>query len=467
MDAQTILLLDFDPTRSLCAKVHEILAPAVTPGVHLCLESVLAYDVGLRDAEVRSILSRVSPSVVFLALPSSASDDSQEPTTSLFRLLAVPTIVAMEHCAPEEMLQLLDLGATDFISPPFSPLEILPRTWRLLDQARGREHFKPALTQKLGLKQLVGESPAFVAQVERIPLVAKTDVTVLILGETGTGKELFARAIHYLGPRSAKPFVPVNCGAIPADLVENELFGHERGAYTGASSSQQGLISEADGGTLFLDEIDCLSLVAQVKLLRFIQEKEYRPLGSARTHHADLRIIAASNSELRSAVTNGRMRQDLYYRLNIIPFTLPPLRDRREDIQLLARRFLSKCAAELDKRFVGFSPKAISALLAHDWPGNVRELENVIARAAVLSPGPTVLESDVQMQPDEVISGCSFQEAKARMIGHFEKSYISGLLLAHAGNITRAAEAAHKNRRAFFELMRKYHIDARSFRTGS
>lgn len=464
MNRDTVLLLDFDPTGNLGAEVEEILARALTEEVEFQRIVVESSDVDLRDAQVRSIVARVTPNLVFLVLPAAAASESPESAGSLFQLLSVPAIVAMERGEPREMLTLLELGATDFISPPFNPLNILPRMWRLLNQSYQRSDLKASLKRRLGLKQLVGESPNFLAEVNRIPLVAKTDVTVLMLGETGTGKELFARAIHYLGPRAAKPFVPVNCGAIPADLAENELFGHERGAYTGASDSKTGLVSEAEGGTIFLDEIDCLTLMAQVKLLRFIQEKEYRPLGSARTHRADLRIVAASNSDLRSAIRDGRMRQDLYYRLNIISFTLPPLRDRRGDIPLLAQRFLSKYGADLDKRFTGVSPQAMRALMAYEWPGNVRELEHVIERAAVLSEGPVVHSSDILLQPEGGSSECSFREAKTRMIDQFEKTYIRDLLLAYGGNITKAAEAACKNRRSFFELMRKHNIDGRSFK---
>ena len=458
-----ILLLDLDPLRNLGTKVLEVLDPVQADGVRLQREC-LALDSKIAEIEVGNILSRVNPNLVFLALPSLGSDGLPQSVCDLLQSLTVPTIIAMERGEPEEMLRLLELGATDFISPPFSALSVLPRMWRLLDQAHEREDLKHALRQKLGLKQLVGESSVFLAEVNRIPVIARSDVTVLIVGETGTGKELFARAIHYLGPRASKPFVPVNCGAIPAELAENELFGHERGAYTGASSSKAGLVSEANGGTLFLDEIDCLPLMAQVKLLRFIQEKEYRPLGSTRMNRADLRIIAASNTDLRLAIKDGTMRQDLYYRLNVVRFTLPPLRERREDIPLLAQRFLSRYALELDKRFVGLSDKANSVLLAYDWPGNVRELEHVIERAAVLSPGPVVTHRDILLESQVAERECSFQEAKARIIDQFEKTYISGLLAANDGNITKAAQAAGKNRRAFFELMRKHNIQGRSFK---
>ncbi|HLG14193.1 MAG TPA: sigma-54 dependent transcriptional regulator [Blastocatellia bacterium] len=461
MNADTVLLLDFDPAGDLGLRVQEILEPPFGHGIHVQREPVAAFDAGLRDAEVRRLMLRAAPSLIILVLP----DGDPESAASLFESLTVPVIVVIGSAEPREMLKLLELGATDFISPPLSPLNLLPRMWRLLDRARRGEDLKNSLKQKLGLKLLVGDNPSFVAEVNRIPVVAKCDATVLILGETGTGKELFARAIHYLSPRAAKPFVPVNCGAIPVDLVENELFGHERGAYTGASTSAAGLISEADGGTLFLDEIDCLPPMAQVKLLRFIQEKEYRPLGSSRIQRADLRIVAASNTDLRQAVQSGRMRQDLYYRLNILPFMLPPLRDRREDIPLLTRRFIVKYAAEFGKQLTGLAPGAIRVLMAHDWPGNVRELEHVIERAAVLSEGPVVLETDISVQtlePDAERD--SFQEAKAKVIERFEKTYIKGLLLAHGGNITRAAQAAHKNRRAFFELMRKHNIEGRTFK---
>jgi transcriptional regulator with PAS, ATPase and Fis domain len=248
-----------------------------------------------------------------------------------------------------------------------------PRS-RLSEQGQSEdESLLEELRAKLGLRQLIGESPAFLAAKTQVVAIAQYDVNVLISGETGTGKEIFARAIHYLSPRARYPFVPVNCGAIPTDLVENELFGHERGAFTGASITAHGLIREAEGGTLFLDEIDCLPLLAQVKLLRFLQEKEYRLLGSTTIYRADVRVIAAANTELESAVKEGKLRQDLYYRLNVIPLRLPRLQDRREDIPLLARHFLARYAAEFKKAIGEFSPEAMQKLLLYEWPGNVRQ----------------------------------------------------------------------------------------------
>jgi DNA-binding NtrC family response regulator len=296
-------------------------------------------------------------------------------------------------------------------------------------------------------------------------MIAKCDANVLIAGETGTGKELYARAIHYGSSRVGRPFMPINCGAIPAELVENELFGHERGAYTSAATLQAGLIEEANGGTLFLDEIDCLPVFAQVKLLRFLQEKEYRPLGSTKIRRADVRIIAASNLNMEEAVANGKVRQDLYYRLNIISLILPPLRERREDIPLLARHFLGRYSAELDKEVNDFTEEAMQLLMVHHWPGNVRELEHVIERAIVLCEGPVLEARDLVISPAGNGGQQSLQEAKAKEIARFERDYIQGLLSACKGNITHAAQVAKKNRRAFWQLIQKHQIDVARFKT--
>lgn len=248
-------------------------------------------------------------------------------------------------------------------------------------------------------------------------------------------------------------------------MVENELFGHKSGAFTSANSSQSGLIQEAAGGTLFLDEIDCLPLLAQVKLLRFLQEKEYRPLGSTKICKVDVRVIAATNVKLEEAVNTGKFRQDLYYRLNIITLILPPLRERRDDIPLLARHFLSKYVAEYNKPATEFSSDALQFLLLFDWPGNVRELEHVIERAVVLSDQMVIRKEDIVL-PSPETSGHheSFQEAKTRVITQFETAYIQGLLIAYHGNITKAAQAAKKNRRAFWQLIRKHHITPESYK---
>jgi len=322
------------------------------------------------------------------------------------------------------------------------------------------------LKETLGLKRLIGESPAFVEQIRKLPVVARCDAGVLVSGETGTGKELIARAIHYLSPRAGGPFIPVNSGAIPVELLESELFGHERSAFTGAQAARSGLIEEAHGGTLFLDEVDALPPLAQVKLLRFLQEKELRRLGSTRVQKVDVRVIAATNAEVAAAVAQGKIRRDLYYRLNVIPLALPPLRERPEDIPLLARHFLRRFAEELARPCRDLGAGALRVLREYGWPGNVRELEHVIERAVVLSGDRETIEAEAidLPRPDSGPLLQSFQEAKARAIARFERSYLEELLAACGGNISRAARAAGKNRRAFWELIRKHEIDAGRFR---
>jgi len=375
------------------------------------------------------------------------------------RLPEAPIIVATEIGEPGELCQLLEEGAADYITSPFRSIDLLPRLWRLCHRNGGNDPVVLKLKETLGLKQLVGESPAWVAEIKKIPAVARCDATVLVNGETGTGKEMVARAIHHLSLRSGKPFVGVNCGGIPVDLVENELFGHESGAFTGATACSAGLIQKADGGSLLLDEIDCLPLLAQVKLLRFLQEKELRPLGAHKTRQVDVRVIAASNANLEEAVRRGRFRQDLFFRLNVIGLALPPLRERKEDIPLLARHFVAKYASSFGARARDLSAAAVQKLELYDWPGNVRELENVIERSMVLCSHSVLGPEDILLRHAVQVEGTDlFQALKSKVITRFERAYIHDLLREHGGNISRAATAAGKNRRAFWELMRKHQI---------
>jgi two-component system response regulator GlrR len=384
-------------------------------------------------------------------------------TTS--RILDAPIIIIVEPSEPNEIIEYLRAGADDYITLPLEKGEILPRAWKLArNSGPPRREGQPSPGS--GLQHLIGESASFLSQLEKIPQIAGCDANVLISGETGTGKEVYARAIHYCSSRAGRPFMPVNCGAIPTDLVENELFGHERGAFTSAVSLQTGLIEEANGGTLFLDEVDCLPTYAQVKLLRFLQEKEYRPLGSSRMRQADVRVIAASNINLEEAVGNGTVRQDLFYRLNIISLTLPPLRERLEDIPLLARHFLEKYSRVMNKEAPHLQGDALQMMMAYGWPGNVRELEHTIERATVLCTGSSISGANLTaVFPAVTTTGQSLQQAKAAQIARFEKSYIQGLLKSCCGNISKAARLAQKNRRAFWHLIQKYKIDVESFRS--
>jgi two-component system, NtrC family, response regulator GlrR len=406
---------------------------------------------------------RLNPALIFFLVPSQSTVKGSKIVELISR---IPTILVVEGTEPTEVFELLKLGAKDFITSPLKASDVLPRSWRLLNAKDDEGKPAESLTAELGLRQLIGDGPAFLELLRKLPVIAKCDANVLVTGETGTGKELCARAIHYCSVRAGRPFVPVNCGAIPVELVENELFGHERGAFTSASHLQTGLIEEANGGTLFLDEIDCLPLFAQVKLLRFLQEKEYRPLGSPRIKRADVRVIAASNLDLEEAVSAEKFRRDLFYRLNIISLLIPPLRERREDIPLLAQHFLLKYAREFDKQMMKLSGDAVNSLMVHSWPGNVRELEHTIERAVVLSDRAILEAEDLTLSagrgadPRE-----SLQAAKAKEIARFEKNYIQSLLRICRGNITKAAQVAQKNRRAFWQLIQKHHIDVAQFKS--
>jgi two-component system, NtrC family, response regulator GlrR len=315
----------------------------------------------------------------------------------------------------------------------------------------------PSLSQAVGLDRMVGRSAAFATLKHQVMRAARTDAAVLILGETGTGKELVAQAIHYLSARARKPFIPVNCGAIPASLFENELFGHRPGAFTDARASEGGLLAEAERGTLFLDELDALPLAVQVKLLRFLEERTYRPLGSARAVSADVRVVAATNADLRRKIAEGTFRSDLYYRLNLIPLAIPPLRARGDDILVLADHFLRQHGRDPRWRF---SPEAVGALHRYAWPGNVRELENVIRRL-VLMNAPKVVTPDDLGLPGTPAAGASaapesFRAARQR----FERSYFEQLLTAHVGNISGAARTAQLDRASLRRLLKKYQLSA-------
>jgi DNA-binding NtrC family response regulator len=459
-----LLLIDFNPAGGLCGDLSRILDATSNLALRIQHWERIG-DSGSAHQALESVGSNNFPDLVFLVSPRLL----REPVRALLHRLKrdyplLPLILVTETGGAEEIFDLLELGVADFVTPPLKPSDLLPRIWRLVERTRECGKLEHRLKEKSGLKQLIGESEVFLAVVKKIPLIARCDAGVLLLGETGTGKELCARAIHYLSSRASFPFVPVNCGAIPTELAESELFGHERGAFTDAVRKQEGVICQAEGGSLFLDEIDSLSLAAQVKLLRFLQDKEYRPLGAARSLKADVRIIAAANVDPEEAVKTGKLRQDLYYRLNIIPLRLPPLRERREDIPLLARHFLAQYTAEFGSPVRGFSTAALQRLRQYDWPGNVRELENLVARAVALAESE-VIESDDLNLPCATPADCpsSFREAKAQ----FERAFIEDLLLTHQGNITRAAQTAHKNRRAFWELIRKHHINVNSFKPNS
>lgn len=453
-----VAFLDFDLSSGLGDSLKSILQACPSLAIQVSQESI-PTDEPHPQRTISKFLETFKGEIIFLILPSTRLEEARL-FLRAWRKGEVQAAVMgiVEGAKPDEAMDLLQMGMLDFITPPLKAVDVLPRIWRIVERQTPDETLLHTLNTKIGLRQLVGKSPTFQAEMDKIPLVAKCDASVLISGETGTGKELFARAIHYLGNRRGKPFVPVSCGAIPVELIENELFGHIRGAFTGATTSRIGLVGEAEGGTLFLDDIDCLPLLAQVKVLRLLQEKEYKQIGSTRYYHADVRVIATANVDLEQAVKEAKFRQDLFYRLNVIPLALPPLRERQEDIPLLARHFLEEYAFEFKKETKDFTDEAMQKLLAYDWPGNVRELENVIERAVVFSPKAAISPEVISLPPPEAARQESFKAAKSRAVMQFEKKYIEGLLATCEGNISKAARAAEKNRRAFWELIRKYKI---------
>ena len=312
-----------------------------------------------------------------------------------------PAIVMMTaHATVESAIAAMKLGALDYLQKPFDVEELLVVARRAIEHHRLRTQQRYLLSERdeeFNHYGIVGRSKAIQELIGTIERVAQARSTVLILGETGTGKELVARAIHDRSEQREMPLIKVNCAALPESLLESELFGHVRGAFTGATATKKGRFSLADGGTIFLDEIATISSAVQAKLLRVLQEREFEPLGSERTHKVEVRVIAATNRDLRRMVSEGRFQEDLFYRLSVIPVTLPPLRERREDIPLLVDHFVAKHAQRTGKRIEGLAPGVLEQLQGYEWPGNVRELENTIESAVVLTAGPRLLPRDVSM----------------------------------------------------------------------
>ena len=384
---------------------------------------------------------RWQPDVVVAALDSFQATNLELFLASLHRAFQIAqSLVTTTHPDAFDVFPLLEMGAADFLLPPLRRSDVVTAA----DASSASQRRGDALGAKTqgGYRAQTDHrrEPPFLDKVRCVPRFARCDATVLISGESGTGKELFARAIHYLSARADRPFVPVNCGALPENLVESEIFGHKRGAFTGAASDRAGLIREAEGGTLFLDEIDCLTPQAQVKLLRFLQDGEYRSVGSEQIRHANIRVIAAANADFTQILRFGKFREDLFYRLSVLTLTLPPLRERPGDILLLTRDFLEKQAAITNTRPKNISLAALNRLLVHPWPGNVRELQNVLMRAIVLSDRCEIELSDLNL-PDNghAVEDQSFQTMKSRVVWQFEHDFLTSVLHAHHGNITRAA----------------------------
>jgi DNA-binding NtrC family response regulator len=379
--------------------------------------------------------------------------------------LATPALAIMPTDAADELIALASRVLDDFMFAPVRCSELQSRIARIIgDCASTSNKIDECMLKELTMAGLVGRSSAFLRTISRIPLAALSKGPILITGETGTGKELVARAIHMLGPRRDRPFIPVDCATVPEQLFESELFGHMRGAFTDARSDHNGLVNLANGGTLFFDEIDALSLTAQSKLLRLLQERSYRPLGLSRFVKVDANIVAATNNDLRDLMQFGKFRADLFFRLNVLCLNLVPLRQRRDDIALLARHFITRVCAEHGVPTKLLAPATIRKLCEYDWPGNVRELSSVIQRTVVFSDDSVILPSHItdaeteEGQTREEPPSTGFREARSRAIESFEQGYVEQLMRKSGGNVSLAARLANKERRAFGRMVKRYGI---------
>lgn len=376
----------------------------------------------------------------------------------------IPVIIVTAFATVDTAVLAMKEGAADYIVKPFNPEEISVVIARLVEHQRlikENIRLRKELNKRFRFQDLIGKSSKMLKVIEMIKTVAPTRSTVLITGESGTGKELVARAIHDLSPRNGNPFISAACGAIPESLLEAELFGYEKGAFTGAVSQHKGRIEQADKSTLFLDEIGDISLKTQVNLLRFIQEREFRRVGGKDPIKVDIRIIAATNQNLEKMITKGEFREDLYYRLNVITIEVPPLRDRKEDIPVLAEHFLEKYSLDTGKKMYGFSDQAMRMLLEYDWPGNIRQLENTIEHSIVVA---SELEIKVDDFPDYIIASKVEGTTKAAIsethqsLEELEKKYILSTLKNNNWNIKKSASVLGINRVTLYNKIKKYQL---------
>jgi two-component system response regulator GlrR len=418
------------------------------------------YTVESADSAERALarLSVATPQLVITDLRMSGMDGM-----ALFENIhksnpALPVIILTAHGTIPDAVAATQRGVFGYLTKPFDSKELLQQVEKAVavsgsrgEQTGETDWRAEIITRSLALESILGKAK----------LVAGSDASVLVRGESGTGKELLARAIHRASPRAAKAFVAINCGAIPEQLLESELFGHMKGSFTGAARDYKGLFQAAEGGTVFLDEIGDMPLPLQVKLLRVLQDKEIRPIGTTQSSPVDVRIISATHRNLEEAIKAGTFREDLYYRLNVVAFALPALSERREDIPVLASHFLAQLAERYKKTLNGFASEAMEILVKASWPGNVRELYNVIEQAVALSTTsiitPALVESAMRGQSGEL---SSFESARSE----FERDYLAKLLKITGGNVTQAARLAKRNRTEFYKLLQRHHLDPKLFK---
>jgi DNA-binding NtrC family response regulator len=410
--------------------------------------------------------------------------DIRMPGASGFELLqavkarapGTEVVMMTGYATVADAVQAMRMGAYDYLEKPFDP----DAAGRVVAAAAEHKHRRDAaLALRAGegtsaFHAIIGKSARMLEVYRLLEQAAALDITVLLGGETGTGKELAARAVHYHSARKERRFVPVNCGALPPDLVESELFGHARGAFTGAAATKPGLFEEADGGTIFLDEVGELPLPAQVKLNRVLQEKEIRRVGDTAAVRVDVRVIAATHRDLRAEVAAGRFREDLFYRLHVFPVRLPALRERLEDVPLLAAHFLEKHARAFRRTVSGFEPDALRVLAGYAWPGNVRELENAVERAVAVTRGERVAAADLPAElsvadaaaspAGAALTALPFREAVDEVRDRASREYLVALLREVGGNVTKAAERAGMERESLHRLLKRYGLRSDDYR---
>ncbi len=446
--AMRILLVDDDPG------LRQLLS--------LCLCNA-GYQVSVADSGPQALanLTALRPDLVITDLRMDDMDG-----LALFEHIrdhhpTLPVIILTAYGSIPEAVEATKRGVFSFLTKPFESTTVLEEVDKALSLSGGSEPAPAEEDEPEWRAQILTRSPLMEDVLERVRMVADSDASVFIQGASGTGKELLARAVHKASPRAEQPFVALNCGAIPETLLESELFGHRKGAFTGATEDQQGLFQTAHGGTLFLDEIGDMPPSLQVKLLRVLQDQQIRPVGSTAGIPVDVRIVTATHRDLGEEMAQGRFREDLYYRLNVVALELPPLASRSEDIPLLANHFLTRVAEKYGRSVQGFAPEALERLVAAPWPGNVRQLYNVVEQVVTLSPTPIISEDLVQKALNEETDDLpSFADARSR----FERDYLTRVLQMAEGNVSRAARLAKRNRTEFYKLLSRHRLDPAQFK---
>jgi DNA-binding NtrC family response regulator len=457
-DAARILVVDDEPD------MVETVARILTRLGH---EPVTATD----GATALELLARERPDLVLTDLKMPGMD-GLEVLKEVKRISPeAPVILFTAHATIETAVEAIKGGAFDYIPKPFTADQLQVVIERGLTQRRLQEEnrrLKEQLQESYRFENIIGRSLPMLQVFEVVRKVARSEANVLIIGESGTGKELVARSIHVNSGRSGKPFVPVDCASLPENLLESELFGHEKGAFTGAHMTRPGLFEYGNGGTVFLDEVGDLGGNLQAKLLRVLQERQIRRVGGNRLIAVDVRVLSATNRDLAEAVKRAEFREDLFYRLNVISIPLPPLRERKGDIPLIAHHYLRKYVASTGKPITGIAPETLALLEAYHWPGNVRELQNVIERAVVLAEHESLLAGDLPEHirtreagpvPAESRADLPMKRAKDEWNRTFEKEYLVSLLKRHQGNISQAARAAGVDRKTIHRLLKKHDLE--------